>query len=122
MLPANVPHAALSLSSHFLYGQTFHVRGRGRDPTTFALELSAGVKREESIDRVLTCYEEGLEDPNPRIWETHISYLLCTLSSDRISMRQIDKESYATRLIAILRCNRMFEGACELCQYVGIAP
>jgi hypothetical protein len=122
LLPANVPHAALSLSSHFLYGQTFHVRGRARDPTTFALELSAGVKPEESIDRVLTCYEEGLQDPNPRIRETHINYLLCILSSDRIAMRQIDKESYATRLIAILSSSRMFEAACGLCQYIGIAP
>jgi hypothetical protein len=104
------------------HGQTFHVRGRARDPTTFALELSAGVKPEESIDRVLTCYEEGLQDPNPRIRETHINYLLCILSSDRIAMRQIDKESYATRLIAILSSSRMFEAACGLCQYIGIAP
>lgn len=121
MLPANVPHAALSLSSHFLYGQTFHVRGRARDPTTFALELSAGVKPEESIDRVLTCYKEGLQDPDPRIRGIHIDYLLCTMSTDRIAMLQINRESYPSRLIAVLRNHRIFEGACGLCQYSGFA-
>jgi len=80
MLPANVPHVTFSLSSHFLYGQTFHVRGRARDPITFALELSAGVKPGESIDRVLACYKEGLQDPDPRIHSIHVDYLLCTMS------------------------------------------
>ena len=121
MLPANVPHAALSLSSHFLYGQTFHVRGHARDPTTFALELSAGVKPEESIDRVLTCYKEGLQDPDPRIRSFHIDYLLCTISTDRVAMLQINRESYPTRLIAVLRNHMIFEGACGLCQYFGFA-
>ena len=121
MLPANVPHAALSLSSHFLYGQTFHVRGHARDPTTFALELSAGVKPEESIDRVLTCYKEGLQDPDPRIRSIHIDYLLCTISTDRVAMLQINRESYPTRLIAVLRNHMIFEGACGLCQYFGFA-
>jgi hypothetical protein len=120
MLPANVPHAALSLSSHFLYGQTFHVRGRARDPTTFALELSAGVKPEESIDRVLTCYKEGLQDPDARIRNIHIDYLLCTISTDRIAMLQINRESYSTGLITALRNHRIFEGACGLCQYFGV--
>jgi hypothetical protein len=113
MLPANVPHAAFSLSSHFLYGQTFHVQGRARDPTTFALELSAGIKLEESIDRVLACYKEGLQDPDPRIRSIHIDYLLCIMSTDRIAMRQINRESYLTRLIAVLRDHKMFEGACR---------
>jgi hypothetical protein len=122
MLPANVPHAAFSLSSHFLYGQTFHVQGRARDRTTFALELSAGIKPEESMDRVLACYKEGLQDPDPRIRSIHIDYLLCTMPTDRIAMRQINRESYLTRLIAVLRDHRMFEGACGLCQYLGIAP
>lgn len=49
MLPANVPHAALSLSPHVLYGQTFHVEGRARDPTTFGLELSAGAQSTRSL-------------------------------------------------------------------------
>jgi hypothetical protein len=121
MLPANVPHAALSLSSHFLYGQTFHVQGRARDPTTFALELSAGIKPEESIDRVLACYKEGLQDPDARIRSIHIDYLMCTMSTDRFAMRQINRESYLTRLVTVLRDHRMFEGACELCQYSGFA-
>jgi hypothetical protein len=122
MLPANVPHVAFPLSSHFLYGQTFHVQGRARDPTTFALELSTGIKPEESIDRVLACYKEGLQDPDPQIRRIHIDYLLCTISTDRIAMRQINRKSYLTRLIAVLRDHRMFEGACGLCQYLGIAP
>jgi hypothetical protein len=122
MLPANVPHAAFSLSSHFLYGQTFHVQGRARDQTTFALELSAGIKPEESIDRVIACYKEGLQDPDPRIRSIHIDYLLCTMSIDHIAMRQINRESCFTRLIAVLRDHRVLEGACGLCQYLGIAP
>jgi hypothetical protein len=45
LLPANVPHAALSLSPRYLYSQTFHAEGRARDPTTLELELSALAKR-----------------------------------------------------------------------------
>jgi hypothetical protein len=120
ILPANVPHAALSISSHFLYSQAFHVRGRARDPTTFALELSAGVKPEESIDRVLTCYKEGVQDSDARIRNIHIDYLLCTISTDRIAMLQINRESYSTGLITALRNHRIFEGACGLCQYFGV--
>jgi hypothetical protein len=122
MLPANVLHAAFSLSSHFLYGQTFHVQGRARDPTTFALELSACIEPEESIDRVLTCYKEGLQDPDPRIRSIHIDHLLCTIPTDGIAMRQINRELCLTRLIAVLRDHRIFERACGLCQYLSIAP
>jgi hypothetical protein len=53
MLPVNVPYAALSLSPHYLYGQTFHVEGRARDPTTFALEISARAKALKAMDTVL---------------------------------------------------------------------
>jgi hypothetical protein len=122
MLPANVPHAALSLSSHFLYGQMFHVQGRARDPTSFALELSAGIKPEESIDRVLTYYGEGLQDPDPRIRSVHIDHMLCNMLIDCMTMRLINRESYATRLIRVLKDHRMFEGSCGLCQYFGFAP
>jgi hypothetical protein len=120
MLPANAPHAALALSSHFLYGQTFYVHGRARDPTNLALELSAGIKPEELMDRVLACYKKGLKDPDLRIRNIHIGYLLCTMSTDRITMRQISRESYLTRLIAVLRDHRIFEGTCGMCQYLGI--
>ncbi|GAB7336737.1 hypothetical protein MBLNU13_g10835t1 [Cladosporium sp. NU13] len=50
MLPANVPHAALSLPPHYLYGQTFHIKGRARDPTTIELELSALAKPSKAKD------------------------------------------------------------------------
>ena len=60
MLLANVPHAALSLTSHMLYGQTFYMRDCAGDPTTFGLELSARMKPETAIERVLDCYKEGL--------------------------------------------------------------
>jgi hypothetical protein len=78
MLPANVPHAALSLSSHLLYSQTFHVEGRARDPMTFGLELSARAKPAEAIHTVLTCYEGGLQDPDPRIRTIHINHIIRT--------------------------------------------
>jgi hypothetical protein len=75
MLPANVPHAALSLSPHVLYGQTFHVEGRARDPTTFELELSADAQLSDVIDTVPTCYKEGLQDPDPQIRAIYIECL-----------------------------------------------
>jgi hypothetical protein len=97
------------------------VQGRARDPTSFALELSAGVKAEESIDRVIACYKEGLQDPDARIRGINVDCLLCTTSTDRIAMRQINRESYMARLISVLRDHRMFEGAWGVCQYSGFA-
>jgi hypothetical protein len=87
MLPANVPHTALSLTSYMLYGQTFYVRDRAGDPTTFGLELSTRIKPEKAIERVLDCYKEGLRDPNPRIRHIHIDRLLCTMLAEQIIMR-----------------------------------
>jgi hypothetical protein len=83
MLPANVPHAALSLSPHYLYGQTFHVEGRARDPTTLEVELSARATAFEAIDTVLTYYEEGLRDPDPRIRAIHIDHVVRTIVTTR---------------------------------------
>jgi len=91
MLPANTPHAALSLSPHILYGQTFHVEGRARDPTTFELELSAGAKPSDAIDTVLTCYEEGLQDPDPRTRAIYVDHIVCTMSMERVAMRKASK-------------------------------
>lgn len=119
MLPANVPHAALSLTSHFLYGQTFHVQSRANDPTTFGLEVSAHIKPDQAIQRVVTCYKEGFEDPNPRIRSIHIDRLICTMSAECIIMRQIGKESYMKRLVGVLRNHRMFQGSCGLCEHFG---
>jgi hypothetical protein len=93
MLPANVPHAALSLTSHMLYGQTFHIRDRAGDPTTFELEISACTTPEQAIERVLACYKEGLRDPDPHIRGIHIDRLLCTMPAERIVMRQVGRES-----------------------------
>jgi len=121
MLPANVPHAALSLSLRFLHGQTFHVQSCARDPTTFALELSAGIRSEESIDGVITCYKEGLQDPDTWNSSIQIDCLLCTMSTGRIAMRQINKEPYLTRLVVALKEDMIFEEAYVLCQYLGIA-
>jgi hypothetical protein len=55
ILPANLPHAALSLSPHHLYSQTFHIKGRARDPTTYELELRAFTKPLEAMGTVLAC-------------------------------------------------------------------
>jgi hypothetical protein len=76
LLPADVPHAALSLSPHYLYGRTFHVKGRARDPTALELELNALAKPSEAIDTVLICYEEGLQDPVPEF----VLFMSITLS------------------------------------------
>lgn len=119
MLPANVPHAALSLTSHMLYGQMFQVRERAGDPTTFGLELSAHTKPEKAIQRVLACYNEGLRDPDARIRGIHIDRLLCTISAEQVIMRQVGKESYISRLIEALKEGRMFGRSCGLCEYFG---
>lgn len=58
MLPVNVTQAALSLTSHMLYGQTFRVQGRVGDPTTFELGLSTCTEPEQAIERLLACYKQ----------------------------------------------------------------
>jgi hypothetical protein len=120
MLPANVPHAALSLSPHILYGQTFHVEGRAHDPTTFELELSAGAKPSDAIDTVLVRYEEGLKDPDPQIRATYIDHIVCTMSAERDFMRKASKEPYIGRVVEVLKEHRNFQGVCGLCNYLGL--
>jgi hypothetical protein len=122
MLPANVPHAALSLSPHYLYGQTFHVEGRARDPTTLQLELSAHANPLEAIDTVLTCYEEGLRDPDPRIRAIHIDHVVRTISLEKTSPRQAHTESYVSKVVEVLRKNRKFKGVCGLCEHFRLSP
>jgi hypothetical protein len=121
MLPANVPHAALSLSPHVLYGRTFHVEGRARDPTTFELELSAGAKPSDAIDTVLTCYEEGLQDPDPRIRAIYIDHIICTMSAERDSMRRASNEPYISRVVEVFEEHRKFQGVCGLCNYLELS-
>jgi len=120
MLPANVPHAALSLSSHVLYGQTFHVEGHARDPTTFELEFSAGAKASDAIETVLTCYEEGLHDPDPQIRAIYIDHIVCTMPMERVAMRKASKQAYIDRVVEVLREHREFRGVCGLCGYFGL--
>jgi hypothetical protein len=122
MLPANVPHAALSLSSHLLYSQTFHVEGRARDPMTFGLELSARAKPAEAIHTVLTCYEGGLQDPDPRIRTIHINHIIRTMSAECIVMRQLSRWTYVRKVLKVLRENRKFKGVCGMCQHFGLIP
>lgn len=122
MLPANVPHAALSLSSHYLYGQTFHVEGRARDPTTLELELSAGTKPMKAVDTVLTCYEEGLQDPDSRIRAIHTDHVVRTISSEKTALRQIHTESYVSKVVEVLRKYRKSNGVCGLCEHFRFPP
>jgi hypothetical protein len=122
MLPANVPHAALSLSPHYLYGQTFHVEGRARDPTTLELELSARANPLEAIDTVLTCYEEGLRDPDPRIRAIHIDHVARTISLEKTAPRHGHTESYVSKVVEVLRNNRKFQGVCGLCEHFRLSP
>jgi hypothetical protein len=120
MLPANVPHAALSLSPHYLYGQTFHVKGRARDPTTLGLEPSALVKPLEAIVTVLTCYEEGLQDPDPRIGAIHVDQIVRTLSLEKTALRQAYAELYTSKVIEVLKVDGNFNGACGICRYLRL--
>jgi len=120
MLPANVPHAALSLSPHILYGQTFHIESRARDPTTFELELSAGANPSDAIETVLTCYEEGLHDPDPQIRAIYVDHIVCTMQMERVAMRKASKQAYIDRVVEVLREHREFRGVCGLCGYFGL--
>lgn len=101
MLPANVPHAALSLSPHHLYGQTFHIKGRARDPTTLELELSALAKPSEAIDTVLMCYEEGLQDPEARIRAIHVDHIVYTILSEKTDLYQAHTNSYVNNVVEV---------------------
>jgi hypothetical protein len=121
MLPANVPHAALSLSSHYLYGQTFHVEGRARDPTTLELELSALAKPSEAIDTVLMCYEEGLQDPDARIRAVHTDHIVRTVSSEKTALHQAHPKSYVSKLVGVLRKHRRYNGVCGLCEHFKLS-
>jgi hypothetical protein len=112
LLPANLPHAALSLSPHYLYGQTFHVKGRARDPTTFELEISAFAKPLEAMGTVLTCYEEGLRDPDPRTRAIHVDHVIHMISSEKIVPNQVPEESYISRVVDVLKANGKFDGIC----------
>jgi hypothetical protein len=122
MLPANVPHAALSLSPHYLYGQTFHVKGRARDPTTLELELSAHAKPSEAINTVLTCYEEGLQDPEARIRAIHVNHIVRTISPQKTALRHAHTDSYVDNVVEVLRKNRRYKGVCELCEHFRLSP
>jgi hypothetical protein len=122
LLPANVPHAALSLSPHYLYSQTFHTEGRARDPTTLELELSALAKPMQAIKTVLLCYEEGLQDPDSQIRAIHVDHIIRTISSEKIMLNQIPRESNISRVIGVLKANRKFSGMCGICRHLGLEP
>ena len=122
MLPANVPHAALSLSPHYLYGQTFHVKGRARDSTTLEPELSALAKPSEAIDTVLTCYEEGLQDPNARVCAIHVDHIVRTISSEKTALHQAHTDLYVSNVAEVLRKNRKYKGICGLCEHFRLSP
>jgi hypothetical protein len=122
MLPANVPHAALSLSPHHFYGQTFHVEGCARDLTTIELELSAFVKPSEAIDTVLTCYEEVLQDPDARIGAIHIDHIVRTISSEKATLRQAHPVSYVSKELDVLRKNRRYKSVCKPCEHFKLSP
>jgi hypothetical protein len=120
MLPANIQHAALSLSPYYLYGQTFNVKGRARDPTTLGLELSALVKPSKTIDAVLTCYEEGLQDLDRGIRAIHVDHIVRTISSEKTALRQAHTELYISKVIEVSKANRKFKGVCGRCRYLGL--
>ena len=110
MLPADVPHAALLPSSYYLHGQVFHVKGRARNPTTRGPELSALMKPLKAIVTVLTCYKEGPQDLDRRIRAIYADYIVCTISSEKIALRQAHTELYISKVIEVLKANRKFNG------------
>jgi hypothetical protein len=122
MLPANVPHAALSLLLHDLYGQTFYIKDRARDPTTLELELSALVQPSEAIVTILTCYQEGLQDPDPRFRAVHVDHIVRTISSEKAALRQAHTELYVSKVVKVLSRNRKYNGMCGLCEHFRLSP
>jgi len=119
MLPAIVPHAALSLSPHYSYGQTIHVKGRAGILTTLKLELSARAKPLEAAGTVLTSYKEGLQDADPRIRAIHIDRIVRIISSEKAVKCQAHRESHVSKIVEILRKRRNFKSLCRVCEPLG---
>lgn len=95
--------------------------GRARDPTTFEVERSACAKPPEAVETVLTCYEEGPRDPDPRIRTIYIDRIIRDISAERASMCQTFKEFYVNSVIGVLREGRESGGLCGLCQHYGLS-
>lgn len=120
LLPANVPHAVISLSTSMLYGHSFTVQDRADDPTSFALEISAGVKPSEAIQIVARCYEGGLKNTDPRIRMIHAKHLCSTMLADRMVMRKLANDAYINRIIDVGRSCSEFRGTCTFCILAGV--
>lgn len=88
-------------------------------PPLFGLGLSAHAKPDDAIWRVLACYKEGFQDPDARVRSIHNDRLMCTMSSERVVVRKIGRESYADRMDSILKDHRLSEGSCRLCKHFG---
>ena len=98
MLLVDVPRAALLPSSCYVHGQTFHVKGRARDPTTLEPELSALMKPLKAIVTVLTCYKEGLQDLDRRIRAIHVDHIIRTISSEKPPYVRLTQSCTSARL------------------------
>ena len=118
MLPVNVPHAALSLSPHYLYGQAFHVEGRARYLTTLELKLSA---RAKPLKALAQCLRAMRKDFVIQIlgFVRFTSIIVFVLYHQRRLSCAIFTQSYVSKVVEVLRDNSNFEGVCGLHERIG---
>jgi hypothetical protein len=86
------------------------------------VELSAFAKPLEATGTVLTCYEEGLRDPDPRTRAIHIDHVIHMISSEKIVPNQVPEESYISRVVDVLKANGKFDGICGIFRHLGLEP
>jgi hypothetical protein len=84
------------------------------------LEPSALTKPSEANGTVLTCYEEGLQDADPRIRAIHIDHIVRTISSEKTVLCQAHTESHFSNVVGVLRKYRKFKGVCGVCEHLGL--
>jgi hypothetical protein len=70
----------------------------------------------EAIDTVFTCYEERLQDSNPRIRAILIDHVVRTMSSEMTALRKAHTEPYVSKVVEVLRKNWKYKGVCGLCE------
>jgi hypothetical protein len=70
---------------------------------------------------VLTCYEDGLRDPDSRICAMYIDHVVRAVSLEA-ALRPPRKESYVSKVVKALSKERNIKGVCGLCVHFRLPP
>lgn len=74
-----------------------------------------------AIEKVLTCYEEGLRDPCLRVCSIHFDYVVCIISSEMTAPRNAYTKSSSTG-ISKLEKHKKFNSVYGLCEQFSLPP